>query len=308
MNRGVGIAIAVVAAMAAGCSSSSSGGSTAPPVTTSTTPSVTPTASPTSGASDLALTADVRAQLIHAYAQEEHVADSAYTGLAKGTAYYAVDNATGTYWAGASLIPSSHSVRAQVSTQDDGGYLLFEKPAGGDWKLWAVGLEQTPDALPCPVQVPADVLAVWHWAASSCNPYMKATPTAASGATNLTLTQDIRQQLVDAKAKEVHVPDSGFTGLYKGSAYYALDNNTGIYWAGASVVPSRHNIRAQVSSQDEGGYNIFERTPNGSWQVFDAGLDGPNPREGGQCPVQIPADVLAVWHWAPNTCDPPTNR
>lgn len=137
-------------------------------------------------------------------------------------------------------------------------------------------------------------------------PSPSASPT--SGATNLFLTQAIRQQLIDAKAKEVHVSDSGFVALYKGSAYYALDNATGVYWAGASVVPSRHNVRAQVSSPDEGGYNIFELKPGASWQIFDAGLDGPSPRSGSQCPVTIPAAVLAVWHWAPNTCDPPPSH
>ncbi|HVV75488.1 MAG TPA: hypothetical protein VHC43_05580 [Mycobacteriales bacterium] len=134
------------------------------------------------------------------------------------------------------------------------------------------------------------------------------TPSPRSGASNLFLTQPLRQALIHAKAQEVHVSDSAFVSLYKGSAFYAIDHDTGTYWAGASVVPSRHSIRAQVSSQDEGGYNIFELKPGGTWQIFDTGLDGPQAREGGQCPVKIPSDVLAVWHWAPKTCDPPTGN
>lgn len=130
-------------------------------------------------------------------------------------------------------------------------------------------------------------------------------PSPTTGATDLVLTPQIREQLIDAKAREVHVKSSAFTSLYKGTAYYAIDNMTGTYWAGASVVPSRHNLRAQVSSQDEGGYNVFELRPGGAWQTFDVGLDGPDAREGAQCPVKVPADVLKVWHWAPNTCDPP---
>ncbi|HEX3900077.1 MAG TPA: hypothetical protein VHW74_12970 [Mycobacteriales bacterium] len=47
--------------------------------------------------------------------------------------------------------------------------------------------------------------------------------------------------------------------------------------------------------------------PGGDWQVFDAGLDGPDPRTGSACPVKIPADVLAVWHWQANGCDPTFN-
>jgi hypothetical protein len=291
-------AVAVAASLAAGCSSGSSGGGAAPATT----------------ATDLDPTPVVRAELIHAQAQVERVPDSAYTSLAKGTAYYAVDNATGIDWAGASLVPSQHSLRAQVSVQDDGGYLLFEHKPGQAWTVTDVGLQGAADALPCPVQVPADVLAVWHWAARSCNPYLTApasAPTAsassASGASDLTLTTTVRAQLVYAKAAENHLPDSAYTGLGKGTAYYAVDNATGIFWAGASVVPSRHSIRAQVSSQDEGGYNIFEMKPGGSWQIFDAGLDGPDPRTGAACPVKIPSDVLVIWHWQPNSCDPTFN-
>src|SRR3569623_942664 len=88
-----------------------------------------------------------------------------------------------------------------------------------------------------------------------------ASPTPTSGATNLFLTAEIRQQLVDAKAEETRLRPGAYTGLYKGSAYYAIDHSTGIYWAAASVVPSRHSIRAQVNSQDEGGYNIFVLLP-----------------------------------------------
>jgi hypothetical protein len=268
--------------------------------------------SPTSGATNLSLTQDVRGQLIHTYAQAERLPDSAYPNLAKGTAYYAIDNATGIHWAGASLVPSMHSSRAQVSVQDDGGYLLFEQLPGEDWKFWDVGIQGAVDALPCPATPPADVLAIWRWATQSCNPYMNsptATPSAssASGARDLTLTQQVRQQLLHAKAVEADVPASGFTGLAKGTAYYAVDNATGIFWAGASVVPSKDSIRAQVASQDEGGYNIFEMKPGGGWQVFDAGLDGPDPRTGAACPVKIPADVLSVWHWQPNSCDPTFN-
>ncbi|HWC36867.1 MAG TPA: hypothetical protein VG650_18820 [Mycobacteriales bacterium] len=141
-------------------------------------------------------------------------------------------------------------------------------------------------------------------AANSATP----SPTPTSGASNLFLTAAIRQQLVDAKADEAHLRHSAFVGLYKGSAFYARDNSTGIYWAAASVVPSGSSVKAQVYSQDEGGYNIFELQPNGTWSVYDAGRDGPEARTGAQCPVKIPADVLQVWHWAPNTCDPPISE
>jgi hypothetical protein len=177
MRNSTGIAAAlVVAAAVAGCSSSGSSAAPAPTVTVTQTgaavPSTTPTAStsPSTGATDLVLTQAVRAALIHAQAQVENLPDSAYTALAKGTAYYALDRDTGTYWAGASLIPSKHSMRAQVSTQDDGGYLLFVMKPDGAWKVYNAGLDGEPDSTGCPVAVPADVLVVWRWKPKSCNP------------------------------------------------------------------------------------------------------------------------------------------
>lgn len=159
----------------AGCSSSSSGGA-APhatvteTVTTTATPTVTATTTPVSDAENLFLTDDIRHQLIHAQALVVRVPDSAFVRLAPGTAYYAVDHDTGTYWAGASLIPSRHSLRAQVSVQDDGGYLLFEKKPGSDWVVYDVGLEGQPDSTACPIHPPLAVLAIWHWKPDACNP------------------------------------------------------------------------------------------------------------------------------------------
>ena len=107
--------------------------------------------------------------------------DSAYTGFAKGTSYYAIDNETGIHWAGGSLVPSHSSIRAQISVQDDGSYVLFEQKPGEVWTTYDVGIESLPDSLPCPVTVPNDVTEIWHWATNSCNPYMK-TPTPSASA------------------------------------------------------------------------------------------------------------------------------
>jgi hypothetical protein len=155
VNRALAAAF-VIAGLTGGCSTAGSGGAATP--------------TPTSGATNLVLTKDVRAALIHTYAKVERLPDSAYASLAKGTAYYAVDNATGIHWAGASLIPSKGSTRAQVSVQDDGGYLLFEQLPGKAWKFWDVGLQGTAEALPCPATPPAYVLAIWHWRPNSCDP------------------------------------------------------------------------------------------------------------------------------------------
>jgi hypothetical protein len=135
-----------------------------------------------------------------------------------------------------------------------------------------------------------------------------ASPSPTTGATNLFLTPAIRRQLLNARARATHLPPRAFVRLWRGSAYYAIDNETGIYWAAGSTVPNHHFIRAEVYTQDEGAYTIFKLEPGGEWQTFDAGRDGPEARSGAQCPVQIPADVLEAWHWAPNTCDPPLDQ
>jgi hypothetical protein len=94
---------------------------------------------------------------------------SDFVGLVAGKTYYAYDPVTTTYWAGAGLVPKSTSLPAQVSTQDDGSYRLFERPNGGTWKGYNVGFAGIAGST-CPVTVPASVLALWGWPAGGCRP------------------------------------------------------------------------------------------------------------------------------------------
>jgi beta-N-acetylhexosaminidase len=134
---------------------------------------------------------------------------------------------------------------------------------------------------------------------TGASPTASATPGPVS---NLFLTPAVRQQLIDARAAVDGFKPSEFTGLAKGNAYYALDNTTGIHWAAAATIPSSSSERAQVASQDDGGYFLFEQPSGGAWKAYSDGLGG---TEGSTCPVTIPAGVLAVWHWTPGTCFPP---
>jgi hypothetical protein len=85
--------------------------------------------------------------------------------------------------------------------------------------------------------------------------------------------------------------------------YYALDTATHVYYAAAGLDPSPHSLNAQVSAQDDGGYNLFTRTSlRASWRVYNDGLGG---SDGARCPIVIPASVLKVWHWVPGGCYPP---
>lgn len=95
---------------------------------------------------------------------------SDYDGLVRGRTYYAIDHTTGDYWAGADPIPSPSSYQAQVSSQDDGSYVVLTRTASGSWHGYETGMTDAEPARDCPVTVPGDVLAVWGWATGSCEP------------------------------------------------------------------------------------------------------------------------------------------
>jgi hypothetical protein len=149
-------------------------GSSTPSVTstTSTTSTTTTTTTLTTSAltRNLLLTPAVRQSLLAAGAASHRLPVSDYTGLAPGTAYYAIDPSTGTYYAGAGIDASPNSLQAQIGDQDDGGYLLFTKPVGSStWTVYNDGLGAAQDAL-CPIKIPAAVLTVWDWKPKSCYP------------------------------------------------------------------------------------------------------------------------------------------
>ncbi len=116
------------------------------------------------------MTDALRSQLVAAGAAQHHLSPSDYTGLRRGETYYAYDAATRTYWAGASLDPSPSSTPAEVAAQDDGAYLLFDRPQGGAWTVYDVGLAGTPEGSACPITVPSAVLELWGWPSGSCRP------------------------------------------------------------------------------------------------------------------------------------------
>jgi hypothetical protein len=140
----------------------------APATATSTSRPTTTTTVPTT--SNLVVTDVVRSQLVAAGAALNSLPPSDYTGLRPGETYYAYDAATQTYWAGAGLLPSLSSTPAQISTQDDGAYLLFTRPWDGAWKGYAVGVAGPPEGSACPVAVPSAILGLWNWAPGSCRP------------------------------------------------------------------------------------------------------------------------------------------
>jgi hypothetical protein len=161
-------AVACGSVVLSGCSS----GPTRPasvtkPASTRAAPTTPSSPTTTSVTENLTVTTAVSAALLQAGAALNSLQASDYTGLAPGETYYAYDAVTSTYWAGAALVPSPSSMQAQVSVQDDGSYLLFDRPANGAWEARDVGLTGT-DGSVCPVAVPPAILALWNWARGTC--------------------------------------------------------------------------------------------------------------------------------------------
>jgi ABC-type phosphate/phosphonate transport system substrate-binding protein len=161
--------IAAVAIVAAGCSGSPS--APAPPSTSTTGGHTLPATSSVSGAKNLTISAAVRAQLIAAVAAQNGVAPSEYSGLRQGLTFYALDTTTGISWAGAQMVPTpspnpNQPTQAQVSSQDEGSYYIFEEPQGGPWKVYPTG--GTPQLGACTITVPPAILLVWGWPSRTC--------------------------------------------------------------------------------------------------------------------------------------------
>ena len=83
------------------------------------------------GAQNLVVTDAIRSQLLAAGAALHQLPVSDYTGLVRGQTFYALDPATGDHWAGAALIPSKSSQKAQIGNQDDGADLVFRRTGSG---------------------------------------------------------------------------------------------------------------------------------------------------------------------------------
>ena len=118
---------------------------------------------------NLVVTDRVRRALVAAGAALNHIPAVDYRGLTPGTTYLAYDPATRTYWAGAGLDPKRSSMRAMVSVQDDGAYLLFHRRAGRAWQAADVGVAGVGGS-PCTVPLPDAVRARWGWAHAACHP------------------------------------------------------------------------------------------------------------------------------------------
>jgi hypothetical protein len=123
-------------------------------------------------------------------------------------------------------------------------------------------------------------------------------------ARNLVVTPAVRQSLFDADAAYHSYPPTDYVGLAKGMTYYAFDVQNRRYYAAAGLVPNAKSQGAQVSTQDDGGYNLFVKAQGSTkWRVYNDGLGG---AQDSICPITIPAVVRKVWNWTAHPCYPNT--
>ena len=116
---------------------------------------------------NLTVTDAVRAELFQAGAALKGLPTSDFVGLKPGDTYYAYDAETDTFWAGAGLVPSMNSYEGMVSSQDDGSYTLFERPAGGAWRAFQDGVGES---MGCPAPLPSTITSIWGWSPQWCGP------------------------------------------------------------------------------------------------------------------------------------------
>ncbi|HET7357991.1 MAG TPA: hypothetical protein VFJ09_15075 [Nocardioidaceae bacterium] len=154
------LALILVAAGLTGCSGN---GADSPPTLQIQAPVPTPTGDVTE---DLVPTGALARQLVTAAAATLHVPASGFAGVERSTTYYAYDFTTHTYWAAAALVPRQDSMKAQMSVQDQGSYLLFSRHKGDTWRVFEVGSAGNG----CPVTVPSAVAQRWHWPRHACRP------------------------------------------------------------------------------------------------------------------------------------------
>jgi hypothetical protein len=102
--------------------------------------------------------------------------------------------------------------------------------------------------------------------------------------------------LAAAKGRTDDVPPREYAGMSRQSPlHFARDGATGILWAAGQVRARPRFMRAGVSNNDAGSYDLFERRPGGAWTASDIGPSG--QPAGFLCHIGLPNDVIALWRW-----------
>jgi hypothetical protein len=143
------------------------------------------------------------------------------------------------------------------------------------------------------------------WTATAAATIGLAAPAHADAPVNLTVTDDVREQLIQAGSVLTGRPASEYTGLRPGKTYYAYEPNGAhpTYWAAAALDGPMSEL-AQIRLQDQNSYFMFRKDgdPGATWIPTAAGF-GPIPAGVQACP--IPQTVRDLWNWPAGECYPP---
>jgi hypothetical protein len=141
------------------------------------------------------------------------------------------------------------------------------------------------------------------WAASAAATIGLAGPAQASASpVNLTLTDDVRAELVQAGAVLTGSPASDFTGLRPGESYYAYVPDNDMYYAAGALSGAKTEIAA-INLQDQNSYMMFRKRGDAgaTWVPTATGF---GPIAAGEAPCPIPQSVRDVWQWPAGKCYP----
>lgn len=142
------------------------------------------------------------------------------------------------------------------------------------------------------------------WMATAAATILAAPPAHADSPVNLTVTDDVRDQLLQAGATLTGRPASEFTGLKPGKTYYAYQPGVNAtYWAAAALYGPKSESAA-INLQDQNSYMMFRKGDDSAatWVPIAAGF-GPIPA--GQEPCPIPQAIRDLWQWPTGKCYPP---
>ena len=150
-----------------------------------------------------------------------------------------------------------------------------------------------------------NMLVAATWIATATATIGLAAPAHADSPVNLTMTDDVRAQLVEAGATLTGRPAAEFSGLRPGKTYYAYQANGAYptYWAAAALDGPKWEL-AQVRLQDQNSYFMFRKDGDAAatWVPIAAGF---GPIAAGAQPCPIPESVRDLWQWPSGKCYPP---